>query len=74
MDDYYQLMVLSQLERQEMEEQEHEWSHIEREECLAKLDRDWSGSKKWKRKNGKENMRGRKKEKNELRSKQLNVT
>jgi hypothetical protein len=51
MDDYYQLMVLSQLERQEMEEQEREWSHIEREECLAKWIETGVGAK-----NGREKM------------------
>jgi hypothetical protein len=37
-EDYYQQMLLSWMERQEVEEQEREWSHIEREERLAELE------------------------------------
>jgi hypothetical protein len=37
-EDYYQQMLLSHMERQEMEEQERERHCIEREECLAELE------------------------------------
>jgi hypothetical protein len=37
-EDYYQQMIMSQIERQEIEKQEREWRRAEREECLAELE------------------------------------
>jgi len=37
-DDYYQQMIICRMERQELEEQEREWHHSEREERLAELE------------------------------------
>jgi hypothetical protein len=37
-DDYYQQMMISRMERQELEEQELEWGQLEREERMVELD------------------------------------
>jgi hypothetical protein len=69
-------MIKSQMERQEIEEQERECRRAEREERLAELKifKGRRGSKSWERRKGKGGVTERKKEESELRIGKLKGT